>query len=117
MSDIKDTKRLDKAQKLMIDWCEKTGKEIKLTPDSALEVFECIADLTKQANEVEPSNYKALPIQNVSGSAFAIAISDGYVTWEYPINIKNTTIDKVHNKICAVLDCEKEPGQILKHYR
>lgn len=117
MSDIKDTKRLEKAQKLMIDWCEKTGKKINLTPDSALEVFECIADLTKQANEAEPSNYKALPIQSVSGSAFAIAISDGYVTWEYPINIKSTSIDKIHNKICAVLDCEKEPGQILKHYR
>ena len=66
MSEIKDTKRLEKAQKLMIDWCEKTGKKINLTPDSALEVFECIADLTKQANEVEPSNYKALPIQSVS---------------------------------------------------
>jgi len=51
MSEIENIKRLNKAQKLMVEWCEKTGKTITLTLDSALEIFECIADLTEKAND------------------------------------------------------------------
>jgi hypothetical protein len=48
---MKEMEKIKEAQKLIIEWCKKTGKKISLTPDSALEVCECVADLMEQAKE------------------------------------------------------------------
>ena len=72
---------------------------------------------SEEANGADTSNYKALPIQSVSGSAFGIAISDGFVTYEYPLRIENNSIQKVYWKICEAFGVKPEDGRILRHYR
>lgn len=52
ISSTNQDEKLERARKLMINWCEKTNKKINLTPDNALEIFECIADLTRQTNDI-----------------------------------------------------------------
>lgn len=83
------------AQKFMNEWCEQNGTKIMLTPDSALEIMQCMADYKGQS----------LPIDSVVGSYDHCNIVD--------LTSNKTILTTPANRFeVKFIDADKEVGKI-----